>query len=119
MCFFQKATNSSFDECVIIFNCLSDHESMVTLLTKEMCTPMPLWAPEHSRHIKAPYVTEAHCGWFEPQSTHLSLPGKILISACMAGVMETAIFYLMSGRRATASRFVASARRRLRGVWAS
>merc|ERR1719409_212479 len=99
LCFFQKATSSS------------DHESMVTDRTKLMCTPMPLWAPEHSRHMRAPYVTEAHCGWFEPQSTHLSLPGNILISACMAGVMETAIFYLMSGRRATAPRFVASARR--------
>ena len=102
MCFFQKATSSSFDECVIILSCLSDHESMVTLLTKEMCTPMPLCAPEHSRHMRAPYVTEAHCGWFEPQSTHLSLPGKILISACMAGVMETAI-WLASGFRPAAT----------------
>ena len=89
----KAATSSSFDECVIILSCLSDHESMVTDRTKLMCTPMPLWAPEHSRHMSAPYVTEAHCGWFEPQSTHLSLPGNILISACMAGVMETAIFF--------------------------
>merc|ERR1719264_1728820 len=102
LCFRQKATSSSFDECVIIFNCLSDHESIVTDRTKLMCTPMPLCAPEHSRHMSAPYVTEAHCGWFEPQSTHLSLPGRIRISACMAGVMETAIFFagrLAGGRR--------------------
>mmetsp|Transcript_12810 Transcript_12810/g.37370 ORF Transcript_12810/g.37370 Transcript_12810/m.37370 type:complete len:237 (+) Transcript_12810:585-1295(+) len=117
LCFFQKATSSSFDECVIILSCLSDHESMVTLLTKEMCTPMPLCAPEHSRHMSAPYVTEAHCGWFEPQSTHLSLPGRILISACMAGVMETAIFFCWaSGRRATAPGLSLAHRRRCGSV---
>ena len=32
-----------------------------THLTKEMCTPRPLCLPLHSRHMKMPYETLAHC----------------------------------------------------------
>ena len=38
-------------------------------LTKEMCTPNPRCLPLHSRHMKVPYETVAHCGFLPLQST--------------------------------------------------
>jgi hypothetical protein len=43
--------------------------SAETHLTKLMWTPRPRWRPLHSRHIKMPYETDAHCGFFVSQST--------------------------------------------------
>ncbi|KAL9266941.1 Dolichyl-diphosphooligosaccharide--protein glycosyltransferase subunit 4A-like protein [Drosera capensis] len=41
-----------------------------------MWTPRPRCFPEHSRHMKMPYVTEAHCGFFWEQSTQVLLAGR-------------------------------------------
>ena len=46
----------------------ADQASIVTDRTKEMCTPSPRCLPEHSRHMKMPYDTDAHCGFFCLQS---------------------------------------------------
>ena len=40
-------------------------------LTKLICTPRPRWAPEHSRHKKMPYETEAHWGFLASQSAQV------------------------------------------------
>mmetsp|Transcript_23113 Transcript_23113/g.69324 ORF Transcript_23113/g.69324 Transcript_23113/m.69324 type:complete len:221 (-) Transcript_23113:92-754(-) len=93
-CFFQNAWRSALPPFVIIASCLWFHESMVTDRTNEMCTPRLRCAPLHSRHMSEPYVTDAHCGFLVGQSTHVSLPGRILISACICGVMETAIVWM-------------------------
>ena len=67
---------------------ISDHESMVTDLTKEMWTPSPRCFPEHSRHMKIPYETEAHCGFFCAQSTHTLFSGwDWRARSCLAAAM--------------------------------
>ena len=44
---------------------------LVAHRTKLMCTPRPLCLPLHSRHMKTPYDTLAHCGFLVLQSTHV------------------------------------------------
>lgn len=43
----------------------------VAYRTKLMCTPRPLCLPLHSRHMKTPYDTLAHCGFLVLQSTQV------------------------------------------------
>ena len=61
-------------------SCFSDHPSIVSERTNEMCTPRLRCRPEHSRQKSVPYDTDAHCGWMAGQSTHLSLPGMDLMA---------------------------------------
>lgn len=56
--------------------CLSVQLSMVMERTKEMCTPRLRCCPEHSRQMKAPNETEAHCGFGAGQSAHTCAIGE-------------------------------------------
>mmetsp|Transcript_9943 Transcript_9943/g.16391 ORF Transcript_9943/g.16391 Transcript_9943/m.16391 type:complete len:137 (+) Transcript_9943:780-1190(+) len=58
----------------------SFHSSRSKDLTKDKLTPRPLCFPAHSKHKSDPKVTEAHSGFFEPQSTHSSFPASATIS---------------------------------------
>mmetsp|Transcript_31005 Transcript_31005/g.118913 ORF Transcript_31005/g.118913 Transcript_31005/m.118913 type:complete len:281 (+) Transcript_31005:2100-2942(+) len=73
---FAYCMNLSFPPASILCTSHSFHLSMPTLLTKDKCTPSPLCFPEHSKHIKVPYVTVAHCGFFAEQSTHFLFCGS-------------------------------------------
>lgn len=44
-----------------------------TRLTKLRCTPKPRCFPLHSKHMKMPYDTEAHCGFRVLQSTQVCI----------------------------------------------
>ena len=42
-------------------------------LTKLRCTPNPRCFPLHSKHMKMPYETDAHCGFLVLQSTQVCI----------------------------------------------
>jgi len=86
----------------IFSSCTSDQESMVTERTKLMCTPRPRWRPEHSRHMKIPYDTEAHCGFFWLQSTHTLLFECVCSSRSRVAAAAEAIRVETWGRRGSA-----------------
>ena len=65
-----------FPPTCIFFNCSSFHASIVTERTNDICTPRPRCFPEHSRHMKQPYDTDAHCGFFDEQSQQTLLSGR-------------------------------------------
>ena len=44
------------------------HLSISALLTNVRCTPSDLCMPEQSRHMKMPYVVDAHVGFLALQS---------------------------------------------------
>jgi hypothetical protein len=54
----------------VLLTCLCVHLSIVTLLTKDTCTPNPLCTPLHSRQKKIPNAGDAHDGFGALQSIH-------------------------------------------------
>ena len=69
-CSAKKALHLSLPPTRIIWICFSLQLSMLTDRTKLMCTPNARCRPEHSKHMKTPNDTDAHCGLRSSQSTH-------------------------------------------------